>query len=36
MKNLILILTSLKAYVQEFEYEEKTITGIYQADGKSK
>lgn len=41
MKNLILILTFLtltssKIYEQEFEYAEKTITGIYQADGKSK
>ena len=43
MKNLILFLTFLtmtltssKIYGQEFEYAEKTITGIYQADGKSK
>jgi len=43
MKHLILIftfltiaLTSIKSNAQEFEYEEKTITGTYQADGKSK
>lgn len=43
MKYLILIftfltmtLTSFKSYSQKFEYEEKAITGIYEAEGKTK
>ena len=42
MRNLILIITlltivitPLKSYSQEYEYEEKTITGVFKVEGKS-